>query len=211
VLSITGLSHIDVVAGQGKPLMRPTLICPEIHGNTGLDSNNVGFPPITKKAVNKKAINHMYETIIASPEPVTIVATGALTNVALLLTVYPEIKSKISQLSILGGSIGIGNISPAAEFNILIDPEAARIVFESGLAHFVMVPLEVSHTALVTPNVVERIAKMNSNFSRLAVDLLHFFADSYKKVFGFEFPPLHDPLAVAYVINPSISDDFDES
>jgi inosine-uridine nucleoside N-ribohydrolase len=85
----------------------------------------------------------MNEVISSHPKPVTIIATGCLTNIALLLTVYPEIKEKIEQLVFLGGAIGVGNMSPAAEFNMLIDPEAAKIVFESGLKKIVMIPIEV--------------------------------------------------------------------
>lgn len=99
--------------------------------------------------------------------------------------------------------MGVGNISPAAEFNMLVDPEAAKIVFESGVPLY-MVPLEVSHSVLVTPQVIDKINQLNSPFAALMIDLLTFFAKSYKDVFRFEYPPLHDPLAVAYCIDPSI-------
>eukprot|EP01114_Cavostelium_apophysatum_P000317 TRINITY_DN10298_c0_g1_i2.p1 TRINITY_DN10298_c0_g1~~TRINITY_DN10298_c0_g1_i2.p1 ORF type:complete len:237 (+),score=65.86 TRINITY_DN10298_c0_g1_i2:363-1073(+) len=145
----------------------------------------------------------MYEVIAAQSEPVTLIVTGCHTNVALLFSLFPEVKEQIEEVVMLGGAIGIGNITPAAEFNILIDPEAAKIVFESGVP-IVMVPLEVSHTALVTPQIKSRIAQMGTPYSVLAVDLLSFFEESYRTVFNFEFPPLHDPLAVAYVIHPEI-------
>jgi inosine-uridine nucleoside N-ribohydrolase len=131
------------------------------------------------------------------------VATGCLTNFALLLSVFPEIKQKIEKIVLLGGAVGIGNISPCAEFNILIDPEAAKIVFDSGV-EIVMVPIEVTHTALVTPSVISRVKALDSPFGQLCVDLLNFFGETYKRVFYFDFPPLHDPLAVAYVIEPSL-------
>jgi len=202
VLSVCGLDHIDVVPGQALPLMRAPMICPEIHGSTGLDCM-VGFPPIAKECLKKKAIFHMYDVIGSSSQPVVLVATACLTNVALLLTVFPEIVPHISKIVLLGGAIGLGNMSPAAEFNILVDPEAAKIVFESGVP-IVMVPLEVSHTALVTPDIVARISQMSSPFSVLMVDLLMFFKKTYEDVFRFTYPPLHDPLAVAYAINPNM-------
>lgn len=202
VLDISGLDHIDVVPGQAVPLIRPVLICPEIHGTTGLDCHT-WIPPASKKPLDKKGIIHMYEVINSAPAPVTIIATAALTNVALLFMVYPEIKSKVADVVLLGGSIGIGNISPAAEFNILVDPEAAKVVFESGVP-VVMVPLEVSHTALVTPAILDRLRSFNSRFSSVLVDLLLFFKQSYTDVFRFVDPPLHDPLAVAYVIAPEL-------
>jgi len=213
ITSVGGLSHIKIVKGQAVPLVRPSQICPEIHGESGMDCSDA-FSVMLKQQtshsadqiVNKKAVNYMFEVIDNETkygDKVTLVATGCLTNVALLLTIYPEVKQKLDKIVILGGAIGFGNITPAAEFNILIDPEAAKIVFESGV-HFVMVPLEVSHTALVTSEVIERIRDMKTPFSALCVDLLMFFMKQYKEVFGFEHPPLHDPVAVAYVINPSL-------
>jgi len=202
ILSVSGLQNIDVVKGQSTPLVRPSRICPEIHGNSGLDCSTV-FPVLTKGPISKKAVLHIFEVLSKATHPVILVATGCLTNYALLLTLYPEIKPKIEQLILLGGAMGIGNISPVAEFNILIDPEAAKIVFEAGL-NLVQIPLEVTHTALVTPSVIFRIQEMKTVYSDLIVDLLNFFAETYKKVFHFEYPPLHDPLAVLYAIDPSL-------
>ena len=208
-LQIINKHQIDVVAGSNAPLMRPYKICEEIHGETGLDGTQ--FPLITKKPLSSeiKAIHHMFQVISSTAgrtsQKVHLVATGQLTNVALLLTVYPEVKQFLEQISIMGGCIGVGNTSPAAEFNIECDPESARIVFNSGVK-LVMVPLEVTHTALVDPDVLNRISAMNSNFSKLIVELLLFFQQSYKEVFRFEYPPLHDPCAVAYVIDPSLFD-----
>jgi len=185
-------------------LVKKVQICPEIHGNTGLDcKSSISFPHLQKKPIPKKAILYMFGVISSYHSNVTIIATGCLTNVALLLTIYPEIKSKIHQIVIMGGAIGMGNMTPDAEFNILQDPEAAKIVFEAGI-DFIMIPLEVTHTALVTYDVESRIREMNSPFSTLLVDLLHFFTQTYRDVFGFEYPPLHDPVAVAFVIDSSI-------
>ncbi|GAB5356167.1 hypothetical protein AAMO2058_000267900 [Amorphochlora amoebiformis] len=103
----------------------------------------------------------------------------------------------------MGGAIGIGNRSPVAEFNILVDPEAAKIVFESG-AKVVMIPLEVTHTALATETVMKKILDMKTPFAKVAVDLLSFFKSTYKKTFGMNDPPVHDPCAIAYVIAPEI-------
>jgi len=203
VLAISGLEHVDVVKGQAVPLLRPSLVCPEIHGETGLDCAK-GIPELVLKlAIPKKAVLHMYDVISAYPRKVTIVATACLTNIALLLTIFPEVKANIDKIVLLGGAIGVGNMTPAAEFNILVDPEAAKIVFESGLP-IVMVPLEVSHTALVTPDIIARIQALHTPYADLMVDLLLYFAKSYLELFKFNHPPLHDPLAVAYVISPEI-------
>jgi len=215
VLSIAGLLHIPVVMGQDRPLLRKPVHSPEIHGVTGLDGPI--FPPLAISPVTEKAVAFMYQTFRSfadrgADSRVTLVITGPMTNIALLLTVYPEVKPLIKQIVFLGGARGIGNTGSVAEFNIQVDPEAAHIVLESGLP-ITMVPLEVSHTALVTPAVVNRIIAIHppsaaalapSAFAELVVELLQFFANTYRVFFGFEYPPLHDPCAVAYVINPEL-------
>lgn len=201
----------EVHAGADKPLTRPRRICPEIHGDSGLDGPDI--PPAPRGANPKKAIVAMataFERILEIPSarPV-LVATGALTNVALLFSVYPELAGSV-EVVLMGGALGKGNTGPVAEFNIQCDPEAARIVFESG-ANLTMVPLEVTHTALVTPEVRERLlgnpatsGRSPSRFRRLVDELMRFFADTYKEVFDFEDPPLHDPCAVAYAVAPEM-------
>ncbi|EGG19258.1 N-D-ribosylpurine ribohydrolase [Cavenderia fasciculata] len=207
VCKFSSMEHVDIVKGAGKPVVRDALICPEIHGDTGLDSSIV-IDVETKAPLPGKAINVMYEYIEKvfreTGQQTTIIATASLTNVALLFAVYPEIKEMIESVTLLGGAMTTGNIGPVAEFNIMVDPEAAKMCFESGVK-IVMVPLEVSHRALIDSHIVDRIQKIgDTNFIKLCVELLKFFAENYKTMFGMEHPPLHDPLAVAHVINPSI-------
>ena len=123
----------------------------------------------------------MARRIMESATPVTLVLTGAMTNAAVLLSMYPEVRENLAQIVCMGGSMGMGNTSPMAEWNIEIDPEAAKAVFGSGI-HIVQVPLNVTHTALVTEAVVGRIQALESPFAQLIVDLLEFFTDSYKSV-----------------------------
>ncbi|PRP75706.1 hypothetical protein PROFUN_15620 [Planoprotostelium fungivorum] len=204
ILELSGLQHIvEVYKGQGSALLLPPQTCPEIHGTSGMDCTFI-LPPVVKAACPQKAVLKLAEVLENAPEPITIVCTGPLTNIALLISLYPELKPKIEQLVLMGGSVGVGNIQPAAEYNILIDPESARIVFESGLNKIVMVPLEVTHTALSTSSVLNRISDMKSNFSMLMVDFLTFFGKTYLSVFGMPDPPVHDPTAVAYLISPEI-------
>jgi len=204
ILDIIGMEHIDVVSGQAYPLVKKVQICPEIHGNTGLDSKStITFPSLKKGPLKKKAVLHMFDVISQNPKQVTVIATGCLTNIAILLTLFPEVKTNIERIVIMGGAIGMGNMTPDAEFNILQDPEAAKIIFEAGM-DLTMVPLEVTHTALVTPEVQIRIEKMKTKFSTLLIDLLNFFSTTYRDVFGFEYPPLHDPVAVFYCIQPTM-------
>lgn len=204
VLHISGMQDVEVFPGSSKPIMRPELICPEIHGDSGLDGAD--FPTIPRMpSIQKKAITAMFDAFSSLPlgRKGVLICTGCMTNVALLLTVYPEVRDFIDRVCIMGGAIGLGNTSPAAEFNIQIDPEAAKIVFDFGIP-VTMVPLECTHTALVTNRVLMRLDALNSHFGKLLRDLLLFFKESYEKTFGFSDPPLHDPCAVAWLIAPHI-------
>uniref|UniRef100_A0A383V2J0 Inosine/uridine-preferring nucleoside hydrolase domain-containing protein n=1 Tax=Tetradesmus obliquus TaxID=3088 RepID=A0A383V2J0_TETOB len=216
MLDLIGLTHIGVVMGQAKPLLRPAaLLCPEIHGETGLDGPQGGpvLPHSGRQALPGKAAIVMFEAIQQHygrqpQQRVQLVCTGALTNAALLLLLYPEVAGMI-EITIMGGALGVGNTGPVQEFNIQVDPEAARVVFEAGVP-LTMVPLEVTHTALATPEVLGRMfsrggAGSISPFKALVELLLTFFASTYKDVFGFHGgAPLHDPCAIAAVIAPSI-------
>ncbi|KIZ05560.1 purine nucleosidase [Monoraphidium neglectum] len=239
VLSIAGVVGVDVVQGQARPLLRPSpLLCPEIHGESGLDgqrrgrTTNAQRPPDAHaarvllirspeggpvlphgggQALPGKAPVVMAERIGAflaeNPRaaPVRLICTGALTNAALLLMLYPELHSSL-EIVIMGGALGVGNTGPVMEFNIQTDPEAAKVVFEAGLP-LTMVPIEVTHTALVTPEVLGRLLTSRPGISKFKVlieQLLTFFAGTYREVFKFTDPPLHDPCAVAYVADPSI-------
>lgn len=232
VLHLTGLVYLPVVPGSAKPLLRPSRVCPEIHGQSGLDSfeainwTEVMNTDTSRKAVNSKAVNYIATAIKAAvsqhKEKVTIVATACLTNIALLLTVYPEIVDDIKQIVIMGGAVGhsvSGNTKPNAEFNFEIDPEAAAIVFQSGV-EITLVPLDVTHKVLVNPTVMDAIAHggtVNSKeenptdtsigpvtpFRRIMVSLLQYFMKSYHDTFRMTYPPLHDPLAVFAAIDPT--------
>ncbi|CAO3616473.1 unnamed protein product [Cunninghamella blakesleeana] len=207
-LKIAGLDHLRVYPGQEKPLLQHLLACPEIHGETGLDVLQEDNKEILEtyydpKLVvrNEKAVLHLGQVLSDTDEPITLVATGPLTNYALLLTLYPELHSKIKEIVFMGGCIGIGNISPAAEFNILVDSEAASIVIQSGIP-IVMIPLEVTHQLIITDEIMQMIStRLNhSRFSTLMIDILTFFKTTYNQVFGFkDGPPLHDPCTIAYL------------
>ncbi|GBF87982.1 N-D-ribosylpurine ribohydrolase [Raphidocelis subcapitata] len=213
VLHFAGVPGVGVVAGQAGPLMRAAAICPEIHGETGLDGPHGGpaLPHSRRAPLPGKAPVVMAEAISAflgeHPDagPVRLICTGALTNAALLLALYPELKGGLA-ITLMGGAIGVGNMGPVTEFNIQVDPEAAKMVFEAGVP-LQMVPIEVTHTALATPEVLGRLLSSHagiSKFKALVGQLLTFFAATYREVFKFEAAPLHDPCAVALVAAPSI-------
>lgn len=168
VCALAGLS-VRVVAGAAKPFLRPGRECPEIHGESGLDGP--ALPQPTQPALDGKAIQVMAEALLqasaAGRQPV-LVCTGALTNAALLLSVYPELMQRI-RLVLMGGALGAGNTGPCAEFNLQLDPEAAAMVFQSGV-DLTMIPLEVTHTALATPLVLQSIDGLeHSEFRRVIV------------------------------------------
>ncbi|CAM4747330.1 unnamed protein product [Rotaria magnacalcarata] len=204
VAYIAGLpSHIPIIRGCGESLCRHVTTCPEIHGQTGLGGADVPEHPEYKTLTKQQDENYLwniYQKIISVGRPVTLIATGQLTNVALLLKVFPQITKSLLEIVLMGGCIGIGNITPGSEFNIMNDPDAAHIVFTSPhVPRLVMVPLELTHTVCVTPEISERLRSLDSPFSSMLNHLLQFFVSTYKQVFQLDSPPLHDPCAVAYV------------
>ena len=193
------------------------MVCPEIHGESGLDAiGSQPFPPLSPALVPVpgKAVAVLAETILhhhtTTGEKVTIIATGALTNLALLLSIYPEVVPAIAGITTMGGAIGLtmggaiglGNTSPAAEFNVELDPEAYNIVLASGLP-LTLVPLEVTHTALVTSDTLARVGT-HTPFRALLTALLLFFRQAYAETFAMPEPPLHDPCAVLLVVAPEL-------
>ena len=210
-LTMAGLTHVPVVRGQGAPLLGAHRPCAEIHGESGLESagrSGQELPRPAMAASPGNAVMQMAQRIEAyfarTGERVHLVATGGLTNVALLLTLFPEVGERyLEQIVFMGGALGLGNTGPVAEFNIQHDPHAAHIVVHAGVP-VVMVPLEVTHTALVTASVLGRIDAMGTGFGSMVHDLLLYFQETYKRVFRFPSPPLHDPCAVAYVLEPDI-------
>lgn len=199
VLSFAGVD-VPVAKGDDKPLMRDLIIAPEVHGDSGLDGPEL--PESNLKAVDISAIELIAKTIRESDRKVTLIPTGALTNIAKFLLCYPELKEKIERISLMGGACFGGNWSPAAEFNILVDPEAADIVFKSGIP-ITMSGLDVTHKALIYDEDVERIRNVGGKVAAMVAELLDFFSKFHMDM-GFKGSPLHDPCAVAWVIDPSI-------
>lgn len=199
ILEVANVSA-DVSAGLVKPLLRELEIAPEVHGETGLDGPVM---PHSKQETHELgAVQYLYEKLLESDEPVTIVATGPLTNIGALLIVYPEIKSKIKQIAIMGGSMIGGNWTAAAEFNILVDPDAAKVVFNSGI-HILMAGLDVTHRALIYEEEIEIFRNIDSKVSVMVAELLDFFHLFHKEQ-GYAGMPLHDPCAIAYLMNPEM-------
>ena len=147
----------------------------------------------------------MGDTLEAASEPVTLVPTGPLTNVAQLLTERPDLHERIREIVLMGGSTGRGNTTPAAEFNIFVDPEAAAIVFESGLP-VTMIGLNLTHQARATREVLERVQALPGEPARALEGWMSFFGSTYERVHGEFAPPVHDPCTVALLIDPTLID-----
>ena len=190
---------VPVFSGMSRPMIREQLIADDIHGETGLDGPK--FEELKIKAEDKHAVNFIIDTLMNSDEKITLVPTGPLTNIGMAIRFEPRIIEKINRIVLMGGSYQLGNMTPAAEFNILADPDAAHIVFSSGVK-VVMMGLDLTRQASATKEVVEKIKSLNNKASKLFVDLMEFFAASQKNVFGWSAPPVHDPTTIAYIIDP---------
>ena len=192
---------IRVYPGSGQPIIREPITCPEIHGETGLDGFE--FPANYDEPSPTNAVEAIH-FLTRKFRNVTIVATGALTNVALALKAFPNIKENIDEIIFMGGSVDNGNVSPAAEFNILCDPEALDIVLKSGVP-VKMVGLNVTRKVLVTKEVIERMSKIPGYVSKLFVDLMTVFNQNQAKIFhNYIGGPLHDPVTVASLIDENL-------
>jgi inosine-uridine nucleoside N-ribohydrolase len=200
VLDHVGRAEVSVAAGADRPLVRERHVAAEVHGESGLDGPDL--PPPSRPPEPAHAIDWIATTLLAHPSAVTLVPTGPLTNIALFLARYPELASHIERIVLMGGAIGEGNVTPAAEFNIWADPEAAHRVFTSGI-DLTMVGLDVTHRALVRPADVDRL-RATGNAGTLVADLFEFYVGFHRRHYGWEGAPVHDAVAVAHVIDGSL-------
>ncbi|MEV4944333.1 nucleoside hydrolase [Streptomyces sp. NPDC053755] len=203
VCTVAGIEGVPIAPGRDRPLHGAPLAGENIHGDSGLDGPGFGDDEPRVPRDPRDALTLVRDILRTHPAPVTLVATGPLSNVATLLLAHPELSHRIERIVLMGGSTGRGNTTPAAEFNILCDPEAADIVFSCGRP-VTMFGLNATHQVRATPEIVSRIASLGTPLARLCVELLTYFAGTYREVYGFETPPLHDPLTVAHLIDPSL-------
>ena len=189
---------VPLAKGSEKPLKRPILTCPEIHGESGLDGYD--FSKYDDRYESKEGYQLLCDLILANPG-VIVITTGPMTNLALAINHNHNILTNIKQIVLMGGSTGEGNITKAAEFNILVDPEAADICFKSGVP-LRMLGLNVTRKILVTNEVIKEASKINTKGSDLFVKLMKVFNKNQHDFFGLEFGPLHDPATIISLINP---------
>jgi pyrimidine-specific ribonucleoside hydrolase len=202
VTELCGALDVPVAAGADKPLFIPLHTAEEVHGAVGL--GNVVFPDPKKQAVKEHAVAFLRRRISENPEPVTLIPVGPLTNIALLLLSCPEVKKNIEKIILMGGAAFRGNESVVAEFNIAVDPEAARIVFESGIP-LVMCGLDVTMKALVFPEEIEAIRNSGSAVGGFCAGILDYYLKAalrYKDALG--GCAVHDAAAVCYALYPEM-------
>jgi inosine-uridine nucleoside N-ribohydrolase len=200
VLDHVGRPDIPVAAGADRPLVRELSVAAYVHGDTGLDGPVLPEP--SRAPAREHAVEAIARAVQMSAAPVTLIATGPLTNVALFLARYPELAGRLEQIVLMGGAIGLGNVTPAAEFNLWVDPEAAQRVFSSGVA-VTMVGLDVTHRALLRDVHVRRLAGVG-RAGALVADLFGFYVRYHQRVYGWDGAPVHDAVAVAHVVDGAL-------
>jgi pyrimidine-specific ribonucleoside hydrolase len=183
VLEFVGRTDIPVAAGADRPLVRALSVAADVHGETGLDGPDF-----------------LAERLTTAAQPLTLVAIGPLTNVALLLARQPD--ARIARIVLMGGAIGVGNVTSAAEFNVWVDPEAAARVFASGL-DVTMVGLDVTHRALLTDAHAARL-RASGRVGALVADLHAFYSRVHRTRYGWDGAPIHDAMALAHVLRPDL-------
>jgi inosine-uridine nucleoside N-ribohydrolase len=191
VLDFVGRADVPVAAGADRPLVREPFVAGYVHGETGLDGPDL--PPPSREPLDRHAVEFLAERIRAADRPVTLVPTGPLTNVALLLALHPE--ARPARIVLMGGAIAEGNVTPAAEFNVWADPEAAARVFASGI-DVTMIGLDVTHKALLGDRHAQRL---DGRVGEMVRALLAFYGDFHRKTYGWDGSPIHDAVAVAHV------------
>jgi inosine-uridine nucleoside N-ribohydrolase len=196
VLDFVGRDDVPVAAGAAEPLVREPYVAAYVHGETGLDGPDL--PPPGREPLQQHAVDFLAEHILARKGAVTLVPTGPLTNIALLLALHPDARPE--RIVLMGGATAEGNVTPAAEFNIWADPEAAARVFASGI-DLTMVGLDVTHKALFTPAHEQRL---EGRVGEMVRALLQFYGEFHRRQYGWDGSPIHDAVAVAHVARPDL-------
>jgi inosine-uridine nucleoside N-ribohydrolase len=200
LLEFVDRSDVPVAAGAERALRREQFVAEYVHGESGMDGP--ALPKPTTRPVEQHAADFIAETILATDEPVTLVPTGPLTNIALFLALHPEAASRVARIVLMGGAIGEGNVTPAAEFNIWCDPEAADRVFTSGL-DVTMIGLDVTHKAIFGREPTEQL-RGAGRVGAMVAELLDFYGQFHRETYGWDGSPIHDAVALAHSFRPGL-------
>ena len=201
VLTLAERTDVPVAAGADRPLTRPLMTAAYVHGTSGLEGADLPEPAAA--AQSQGAISLMLDLLTGADTPVTLVPTGPLTNIATLLRDHPEVHDRVDSICLMGGAVGEGNRTASAEFNIWVDPEAADIVFSSGLL-VTMIGIDVSHQAVVPVSRSDAWAKSGTRTGRILADLFRYFAIFHRERYGWDGSPIHDAITVAHLAAPGL-------
>ena len=203
VCELAGRREVKVFAGCDAPLSRKLVTAEHVHGKTGLDGPKMDDP--TMPLQEQHAVDFIIETLRnEAPGTVTLCPIGPLTNIATAFQRAPDIVDRVQEIVLMGGAyFEVGNITPAAEFNIYVDPEAAKIVFDAGVPLVVM-PLDVTHKALTTKARIDAFRAMGTRVGTMVAAWTDFFERFDMEKYGSEGAPLHDPCTIAYLIQPEL-------
>lgn len=203
ICELAGREDLKVYAGCEKPMRRPLLTAENVHGKDGIDGIEI-YPP-TMPLEQQHGVDFIIDTLLAAPrESVTLVPTGPLSNIGQAIQKAPAILERIAEIVLMGGAMREGgNFSPCAEFNMLVDPDAAKIVLGCGRP-ITMVPLDVTHKALISRSRIDAIRSLDTPVALAVVGMLEFFNRFDSKKYGSEGAPLHDPCTIAYLLEPSL-------
>ncbi len=200
IRDVSGRPELPVFAGCPRPMVKTLETAEYVHGKSGIDG--AGLPEPSRPVEAAHAVDWLIDTLRRSDNAITVATLGPLTNIAMAIVMAPDIVENISELVLMGGALSLGNVTPAAEFNIYSDPHAAHIVFEAGLK-LTMIGLDVTHQARATPERLEGIRAIGNPAAKSVAGMLDFYGAQYVSTFG-EGAPLHDPCVVAYILRPDL-------
>ena len=202
MVELAGVANVPVFAGCSRPIMKPLETAEYVHGESGIDG--VDLPEPALQLQPDHAVDALIDILRREPSgTVTLVPVGPLTNIAMALIKAPDIASRIKHIAIMGGALELGNVTPAAEFNIYVDPHAAHVVFTSG-APVTMFGLDVTHKALVTQERIDAMQALDNRVARNAAGLLDFYSRFDLERYQMPGAPLHDPCPIAWLIKPEL-------
>ncbi|HEY9736365.1 MAG TPA: nucleoside hydrolase [Trichocoleus sp.] len=201
ICELAGHWNAKVYAGCPRPLLVPLLTAEHVHGATGLEGVEFPEPQLTLQP--QHAVQFLIEQLSNAEQPITLATLGPLTNLAVALIQVPAIASRIDRVVTMGGAITQGNVTPAAEFNIYVDPHAAKVVLEAGL-DLTLISLDVTHQVLTTPERLEALRSLGTPVATAAANLLSFYGAADAQRYGLPGSPLHDPCVIAYLLAPDL-------
>lgn len=203
IVELAGRSDVPVHAGCPRPMVRQLKTAEYVHGPTGIDGCVLPEPSVPLQ--EKHAVHFLVDTLMAAPEgEITVCTLGPMTNLGMAMVMEPRIIPRIREVVLMGGGFFEGgNVTPAAEFNIYVDPHACDVVLKSGIA-ITMMPLDVTHKALTTATRVAAFRALGTRVGRAAAEMLEFFERFDEEKYGTDGGPLHDPCVIAYLLKPEL-------